>query len=327
MINSPSGSDMPRSPAVDHLRRPARTGHLVRRAARGGRRYRSARSGLRRSHNRLARLLTALLILVGPSIAGPVWSAPTSQAAGLQKLSGYGADTCTAPNLAQMRAFWNNTPYSYWGIYIGGSDRGCAQPNLTSTWVKSVIAMGWDLLPIWVGRQNPCTAGQASYFSLNTTTARSQGKSEALAAYNAWVKLQNTPSVPIDLDLESPASDTSACRAAAKSFVEGWVEQMHVAPAQSAGVYTSTCGGHLADFATIAHPPDFVDGADWDRNPSTRALSCVSSSSWSNVQRHKQYQGGHNQTENGVTLNIDSRCAYGPIYGAASRVSTSSACH
>jgi glycoside hydrolase-like protein len=275
---------------------------------------------------RLTTALVAGLILVAASVAGPVWPAPTSRAAGLQKLSGYGADSCTAPSLSQMRAFWTNTPYSYWGIYIGGSDRGCAQPNLTSSWVNSVIAMGWDLLPIWVGRQNPCTAGQRTYFSLNTSTAFAQGKSEALAAYNAWVKLQNTPSVPIDLDLEAPANDTAACRVATKSFVDGWVAQMHVAPAQFAGVYTSTCGGHLGDFATITHKPDFVDGADWDGNPSTRALSCVSTLFWTHVQRHKQYQGGHNQRENGVTLNIDSRCAYGPVYGAASRVTTSSAC-
>ena len=275
---------------------------------------------------RLAGALAAGLILVA-SVAGPVWPAQTSRAAGLQKLSGYGADTCTAPSLSQMRAFWTNTPYSYWGIYIGGSDRGCAQPNLTRSWVNSVIAMGWDLLPIWVGRQNPCTAGQRTYFSRFTTTAYAQGKSEALAAYRAWVVLQNTPSVPIDLDLESPANDTPACRMAARSFVEGWVDQLHVKPAQTAGIYTSTCGGFLADFATIPRPPDFVDGADWDNNPSTRALSCVSSHSWTKVQRHKQYQGGHNQTENGVTLNIDSRCAFGPVYGAASRVTTSSRCY
>lgn len=278
-----------------------------------------------RSRRMLApRLLTVLLIVVGVL---PAWHAQAAQAAGVQKLSGYGADSCTAPSLSQMRAFWTNTPFSYWGIYIGGGDRGCAQPNLTTSWINSVISMGWDLLPIWVGRQNPCTSGQAIYFSLNTSTAYSQGKSEALAAYNAWIKLQNNPSVPIDLDLEAPSADTLACRAATKAFVEGWVEQMHVAPAQTAGVYTSTCGGYLADFAQIKHPPDFADGAQWDGKPSTRAFNCVSSSYWVYVQRHKQYRGGHNQTENGVTLNIDSRCAYGAVYGAATRVSTSSPCY
>ncbi len=270
------------------------------------------------------RLLAVVALVV--AVVGVGWRAPASPAAGLQKLSGYGADSCTAPSLSQMKAFWTNTPYSYWGIYIGGGDRGCSQPNLTSSWVNSVIAMGWDLEPIWVGRQNPCTSGQAVYFSLTPSTALAQGKSEALAAYNAWIKLQNTPSVPITLDLEAPSTNTASCRAAAKSFVEGWVEQMHVAPAQSAGVYTSTCGGNLADFATIAHHPDYVNGAQWDGNPSTTAFSCVSSTYWTNVQRHKQYRGGHNQTENGVTLNIDSDCSYGPIYGAVTHVVSTSPC-
>ena len=272
----------------------------------------------------VARLIAVLLIVVGVL---PAWQAPATHAASLQKLSGYGADSCTAPSLSQMRAFWNNTPFSYWGIYIGGSDRGCAQPNLTTSWVNSVIAMGWDLLPIWIGRQNPCTAGQASYFSRNTTTAYTQGKAEAHAAYEAWIKLQNNPSVPIDLDLEAPATDTVTCRAATKAFVEGWVEQLHVAPAQTAGVYTSTCAGYLSDFAQIKHAPDFADGAQWDGNPSTGSFTCVSSTFWVYVQRHKQYLGAHNQTENGVTLNIDSRCAYGPVYGAATQVSSSSPCH
>lgn len=271
------------------------------------------------------RLIAALLIVVG---ALPAWQAPAAQAARTQKLSGFGGDSCTAPSLSQMKAFWVNTPFSYWGIYIGGSDRGCSQPNLTRSWVRSVVAMGWDLLPIWVGRQNPCTAGQASYFSLTPSTAYAQGKSEALAAYRTWYNdLQYQSIVPIDLDLEAPSTDTVACRAATKAFVEGWVEQLHVAPPQTAGVYTSTCGGYLADFAHIAHPPDFVDGAQWDAIWSTRAFNCVSSLYWRFAQRHKQFRGGHNQTENGVTLNIDSRCAYGPVYGAATSLSTSSPCY
>lgn len=32
-------------------------------------------------------------------------------------------------------------------------------------------------------------------------------------------------------------------------------------------------------------------------------------------QRHHQYQSGHNSTENGVPLHIDSDCAGGPVFG------------
>ncbi len=285
---------------------------------------------MRRGPLRLVRFVAALVLgtavaVVVPTVV-PTGAVEPASAAGTVKLTGYGADTCTAPSEAQMRAFWTNTPYSYWGVYIGGSDRACAQPNLTRTWVSHMLTMGWDLLPIWVGRQNPCTSGQAAYFSRTTTTAYAQGKAEALAAYNAWRSLSSVSSVPIDLDVESPSVDTASCRAATKSFVDGWVAQLHVAPAQSAGVYTSVCGGYIDDFAAITHKPDFIDGADWDGIPSTGSLSCVPARHWIHNQRHKQYLGGHNATYNHVTLNIDSRCSDGPVFGVRSSVSTTARC-
>lgn len=126
--------------------------------------------------------------------------------------------------------------------------------------------------------------------------------------------------------MEAPSSDSATCRAAAKAFVDGWDAQLHVAPAQVAGVYSSSCAGYLDDLATITHKPDFIDAADWDGKPSTGDVSCVSSGHWTHQQRHKQYQGAHNATYNGVTLNIDSRCSDAAVYGNASRLSTTQAC-
>ena len=59
-------------------------------------------------------------------------------------------------------------------------------------------------------------------------------------------------------------------------------------------------------------------------NPSTSTLSCVSGTSWASHQRLKQYQGDHNETYGGVTLNIDSNCANGPLAptGALNSAST-----
>lgn len=273
------------------------------------------------------RLLLVLVLVLTTAAAVDTAAGPSpARAAGTVKLTGYGGDSCTAPSEAQMRAFWNNTPYSYWGVYIGGRDRACSQPNLTRTWVSDMLAMGWDILPIWVGPQNPCAGNQAVYFSTNTDTAYAQGKAEAKSAYAAWTSLSGASDVPIDYDLEAPSSNTATCRAAAKAFINGWVAQLHVAPAQVAGVYSSACAGYLDDFATIANPPDFIDAADWDNSPSTGGISCVSSSHWTQHQRHKQYQGGHNATYNGVTLNIDSRCADGQVFGNASKLSATHPC-
>ena len=78
-----------------------------------------------------------------------------------------GFDTCAAPSTATMQTWWTSSPYTSVGIYIGGANRGCAEPNLTPPWVSTVIAQGWRLLPIWVGPQAPCTTlGSTTKLSL-----------------------------------------------------------------------------------------------------------------------------------------------------------------
>jgi len=272
--------------------------------------------GLPRSGGRWWRVLAAALLLTSTAAAARVAGAAPAQALGTYTLTGKGLDSCTAPSLNQMSNFWRNTPYWYWGIYIGGNQRSCSQPNLTASWISSVTSQGWRLLPLWVGPQDPCEHGFGSYISTNTTTAYSQGKNEAAAAYNAWTgTLGQSVDTPIDYDLEyNGHTITSTCLAAMQSFISGWVFQLHIAPAQVAGVYTSSSGGDLNAFASIANVPDFIDGADYNGNPSTADLAGIPSGNWVNHQRHKQYAGGHNETWNGSTINVDSRCANAAVY-------------
>jgi hypothetical protein len=262
---------------------------------------------------RAGRTVAAALVAIGSYTGIAVATAtPANAQPSLHISIAKGLDSCTAPSLSQMSAFWSNTPYAVWGVYIGGADRACGQPNLTSSWVASVTNQGWGLLPIWVGPQNPCLAG-FSHFSTNTSTAYSQGQNEAISAYNTLISLGISSNAPIIYDMEGAGGSSQTCINATKSFIQGWTNQLHVAPAQSAGIYTSTCGGFLDQFAFNSPPPDFIDGADWDGNPSTSVLACVSGGHWTNHQRHKQYQGGHNETWNGVTLNVDSTCSNGPV--------------
>jgi hypothetical protein len=265
---------------------------------------------------RLKCCVTALLLGIG-CLAGLLCPRATAAASPqAERTIGKGLDSCTAPSAAQMKAFFNNTPYLVWGIYIGGIDRACSQPALTASWVQAVTAQGWALLPLWVGPQNPCLAG-FDHFSTNTTTAYSQGKAEAKAAYQALMGLGISSNAPLIYDMEAAGSSSSTCIAATKSFVQGWVNQLAVAPAQPSGVYTSSCAGFLSSFASLSPPPTFIDGASYDGVISTSSMPCVSSSSWSNHQRHKQYAGGHNETWNGVTLNVDSTCSNGPAVADA----------
>lgn len=47
---------------------------------------------------------------------------------------GYAFDASAAPSAATMTA-WTASPYDAVGVFIGGVNRSCHQPNLTSTWV------------------------------------------------------------------------------------------------------------------------------------------------------------------------------------------------
>lgn len=220
-----------------------------------------------------------------------------------------GFDQCAAGTVSQMQAWWTNTPWSFANVYLGGSNRGCAQPNLTSTWINSILAQGWDLVPTWVGLQAPgssCTS--CSEMSSSTATARQQGINEANAATNAANALGLKPPTIIYFDLEryDPTSN-----AAAAAFVEGWVTRLHQL-GNKAGVYGAAANA-ADDWATIANPPDAVWIALWNGNTSVFGLSGLPDNRWSHHQRIHQFQGGHNETWGGVTFSIDSDSSDGPV--------------
>nr|BFE69006.1 hypothetical protein GCM10020092_023070 [Actinoplanes digitatis] len=271
--------------------------------------------------HRVRRIAVVVAILLAP--LAPGFPGPAAQASfGISQRLGF--DACM-PTVSQMQAFWSNTPFSNFGLYIGGADLGCpSTPD--ASWLSRVQAMGWQFMPIWVGPQAPCSS-EPVRMSWDTGTARQQGRNEALAAYRRMVALgMNTTSAPVVFDLENYNTADSACVNAVKSFVQGWVEQMHVAPAQKAGVYGSTCASGLSRLAEISTPPDFVTGAAWDGNRNTGVMPCVDSGLWTNHQRHKQYAGDHNETWNGVTLNIDSDCSNAPVYPGPDQLNTGQGC-
>lgn len=282
----------------------------------------------------VARIACVFLAVLGGQ-AGLFAAAPAAHAAASYQLLGEGLDSCVAPTAAQMANFWNGSPYYYWGIYIGGSERSCAQPNLTASWISKVttgtvngVSMSWKLLPLWVGPQAPCQPGFGDHISTNTTTAKTQGENEASNAYGAWtITLGQSPNTPIVYDMEyTGGTITSTCLAAMKAFISGWDYQMHLSPPQKAGIYTSSQYGDLASFASSSPAPDFIDGANYSSGKSTSSLPGVSSSLWVHQQRHKQYRGPHNETYNGTTINVDSRCANSWVYATYTVANTAQGC-
>jgi len=261
----------------------------------------------------LVTAVATLSLFFGLASASPAYALPGGS--GISESKGF--DSCQDPTASQMQAFWNGTPYWWLGTYIGGVLMLCSQPNLSASWLNTVNGQGWGFEFIWVGPQPPCT-GYRVRFSNDPTTAYNQGKQEAA---NAWNMLTGTLGVTngaldtaLVYDLESAPS---SCQTATNKFISGWDYQLHLTPAQKAGVYGSVCGANLNALTGAGPVPDFVWGAWYNGNPSTSNLDgggCgVANGNWVNHQRLKQYTNTHNETWNGVTLSVDNDCANGPV--------------
>ena len=221
--------------------------------------------------------------------------------------TGQGFDACVAPTAAQMSA-WLASPFRSIGIYIGGANRGCSQPNLTASWVSTVLSQGWKLVPIYVGLQAPCSTLSAA--KIDPATAGAQGAAAAVDAMNRAGAISIGAQRPVFLDMEAYNNSDSNCVAAARAFVSGWAGQLHQG-AYLAGFYSSAASG-IADQSAIATNPaynqlDAIWFAHWNNDPSVNEpnKAWLPDGLWANHQRMHQYRGGQPETFGGVTINID----------------------
>ena len=228
--------------------------------------------------------------------------------------TGYGFDACSAPSLSTL-ASWQASPYRALGIYIGGTNRACSQPNLTAPWVTSVVGQGWSLLPLYVGLQAPCVS-QASLkkLSTNTGTAANQGSAAAQDAAGQANALGLPPGSPIYFDMEGYSTTNSACSRAVQSFVGGWNDALHLL-GYTAGVYGSAAST-IRDLQSTSSPDD-VWIANWNGVAGVFGDKYVPDSLWPNHQRVHQYKGGHKETWAGISINIDNDYVDGAVVGTA----------
>lgn len=178
---------------------------------------------------------------------------------------GPGFDTCTAPSIKALRA-WRDSPYRTVNIYIGGTNRGCRQPNLTASWVQRATALGWRLLPTYVGYQPSCVYGDGlSRFA--TSDAASRGRSDAQDAITKATALGLLPGSALYADIEHYDRSDSSCRAAVRRYVSAWTQTLH-AGGFLAGVYVHLSSGLRdvsAAYASESYArPDAVWVASWD---------------------------------------------------------------
>jgi hypothetical protein len=261
-------------------------------------------------------------ILVVPATAGasalPAAPRRATGSAGGSVFTGLGFDACTAPSSRSMAA-WGDSPYRALGVYIGGINRACSQPNLTASWVAAQTEAGWHLIPTYVGLQAP-TSACSSCAKLTSSQATAQGAAAALDAVEEAGAVAMGPGSPIYFDMES-YSQTSSATAATLAFLEAWTKELH-ALGYVSGVYSSSASG-IEDLAGQVGSgyvlPDDIWIANWNGQQNT-IDTVVPSTAWTPHRRIHQYRGGHNETYGGVTINIDNNYVDGDTVGSATLV-------
>ncbi len=219
-------------------------------------------------------------------------------AAGVDARPGF--DTCAAPSAAAMTS-WLASSYRAVGVYIGGVNRACAQPNLTASWLAGITRQGWRYFPIYVGLQSSCVEG-AGDAVITTSQAAAEGAAAASDAIAQATSLGIPRGTPLIDDMEAYGP---ACDSQVTTFLSAWDATLH-ARGWTAGVYESfTNIGALVAAAGRITEPDVIYYADWDGQPTTTS-PYMPAAMWANHQRIHQYLGGHVESHGGVAIDIDS---------------------
>jgi hypothetical protein len=233
-----------------------------------------------------------------------------------------GFDTCNAPSLSSMQA-WLASPYRVAGTYLGGVNWACTYGNFNATWVESVAAMGWRIIPIYVGLQAPCST-IPDVVTMSPSDAAGEGTAAAANAVSLAAAFGYGSTTPIYFDMEGYDSANASCSAAVVTFLGAWTAGLEAAGYQS-GVYSSASSGIVdlvAASATPGYPsPQDLWIADWNGDPVTTD-SYLSDAVFDDNQRIHQYYGAHTETWGGVTIDIDSDVADGATAGLGSAVTS-----
>ncbi|MFE7890719.1 glycoside hydrolase domain-containing protein [Streptomyces sp. NPDC057412] len=264
-------------------------------------------AGHRQSKKRrhLAWAVAGAAVVAGAGVAAQTSMAATTATWPAQKTyTGRAFDTCTAPSLSAMKA-WHTGFYGAAAVYVGGRNRGCAQPNLTASWVKSVNSLGWKLIPIYVGAQPPCQTG-SSPEKLTAATASSLGARDAADAVAKASALGMKAGSPIYLDMEPYTVTDKACNNAVLTYVRSFTKTLR-AKTYRGGYYgfTSSSAKAVATAAERTDLPGNLWYALWDKKNTTTADWPWGASQYTDHSRGHQYLVNSKETHGGVTLTVD----------------------
>ncbi|MFJ9740400.1 glycoside hydrolase domain-containing protein [Streptomyces sp. NPDC101166] len=250
-------------------------------------------------------------------VAGAGIAAQTSMAATVwpaqKTYTGRAFDTCTAPSLAAMKAWKTTGYYGAAAVYVGGKNRGCAQPNLTASWVKSVNAAGWKLIPIYVGAQPYCQTG-SSPEKLTAATAASLGAQDATDAVAKAGALGMKAGSAIYLDMEPYDITNKACNDAVLTYVRSFSKTLR-AKTYRAGYYgfSSSSAKAVATAADKTDLPGNLWYALWDNKETTTADWPWAATQFTNHSRAHQYMVNSKETRAGYTITVDRNSWDAPV--------------
>ncbi|MBE3075959.1 MAG: DUF1906 domain-containing protein [Actinobacteria bacterium] len=255
-----------------------------------------------------------MVVIAGLLAAAALTPSTTGSAAALTGPSpgtyvGRGFDACTAPRSDVMAAWLASSPYRAVGIYIGGNNRACAQPQLTANWVSTQRTAGWHLVPIYLGQQPYCTTSN-KINRFTAANAATYGRSDAGDAVVQARALGLASGSTIFNDIEAYSTTDSVCRTAVLTYQSVWTARLHDYGFLS-GFYSSLGSGvrdQVGVYGSIAYVrPDYLWFARYDGVASvldTSTPQIVPDSYWVH-RRIKQYRGGAAETYGGKTLNVD----------------------
>ncbi|MEV7319262.1 glycoside hydrolase domain-containing protein [Streptomyces sp. NPDC093970] len=241
-------------------------------------------------------------------VAGAGIAAQTSMAATVwpaqKTYTGHAFDTCAAPSLNAMKA-WKGGLYGAAAVYVGGKNRGCSQPNLTASWVKSVNSLGWKLIPLYVGAQPPCQSG-SNPEKLTASNAASLGVSDAGDAAAKASALGMKAGSPIYLDMESYDTTNTSCNNAVLAYVRSFSKTLR-AKIYRSGYYgfTSSSAKAVATATDKTDLPGNLWYALWDKQYTTTSDWPWGSTQYTDHSRAHQYIVNSKESRGGYTITVD----------------------
>jgi uncharacterized protein YraI len=276
---------------------------------RGSRRWCAGRAGAA-----VVLVAAVAVVVAGPAAAEPATTVGYPAWASATRYSGLALDACTAPSIADMAA-WTSSPYHAIGIYVGGQNRTCAQPELNSGWVGAVSVLGWRLIPIFKGRQPPC-GGKPADLKIFPAVAASEGTWAAGRAADEAMTLGMIEGSAIYYDMEAYTTGDASCRNAVLTFLSAWASELH-RRGYVAGIYQNLNLGArdlagVHDSASYARP-DAIWIARYDREPALTGWAGIPDSRWAAHQRAKQFRADFGETHGGVSLSIDADHLDAPV--------------